>query len=377
MVRFLHTSDWQLGMTRHYFGDGAQERFSQARFDAIARLAELAREHAAEFVVVAGDVFETNQVDRRTVSKALNGLAQMPCPVFLLPGNHDPLDAGSIYRQATFEKRCPSHVRVLDSSAPLTLRAGVEIIGAPWRSKRPLEDLLQRALRDLAPASDTTRIVVAHGAVDALAPDKDNPALIELAAAERALSEGVAHYIALGDRHSRTAVGNSGRIFYSGAPEPTDFDELEPGFALLVDVDAQSALTTPLRVGRWRFARASHRLDGDADLAHLRAQLEGELDSARMALKLDLVGTLNVRQMAALSGLLDTQRDLYAALIAQTSRTELVVTPEDSDFSELNLSGFGARALVHLRELAAAPGEQQATAQDALALLIRLAGRDA
>lgn len=288
-----------------------------------------------------------------------------------------PLDAGSIYRQATFEKRCPSHVRVLDSSAPLTLRAGVEIIGAPWRSKRPLEDLLQRALRDLAPASDTTRIVVAHGAVDALAPDKDNPALIELAAAERALSEGVAHYIALGDRHSRTAVGNSGRIFYSGAPEPTDFDELEPGFALLVDVDAQSALTTALRVGRWRFARASHRLDGDADLAHLRAQLEGELDSARMALKLDLVGTLNVRQMAALSGLLDTQRDLYAALIAQTSRTELVVTPEDSDFSELNLSGFGARALVHLRELAAAPGEQQATAQDALALLIRLAGRDA
>jgi len=377
MVRFLHTSDWQLGMTRHFFDDGAQERFTQARFDAIARLAELAREHAAEFMVVAGDVFETNQVDRRTVSNALNGLAQMPCPVFLLPGNHDPLDAGSIYRQPTFEKRCPSHVRVLDSNAPVTLRAGVEIVGAPWRSKRPLEDLLQQALRELQPAGGATRIVVAHGAVDSLSPDKDNPALIELAAAERALAAGVAHYIALGDRHSRTAVGVNGRIGYSGAPEPTDFDELEPGFALLVDADAERALSTPLRVGRWRFARASYRLDGEADLAHLRTQLEGELDAARVALKLDLVGALNVRLMAALEELLDTQRDLYAALITQTSRTELVLTPEDADFGELNLSGFGARTLARLRELAAAPGEQQSSAQDALALLIRLAGRDA
>jgi DNA repair exonuclease SbcCD nuclease subunit len=172
-------------------------------------------------------------------------------------------------------------------------------------------------------------------------------------------------------------VGHTGRIHYSGAPEPTDFDELEPGFALLVDVDAERALTTPLRVGRWRFARVSYRLDGQADLAHLRTQLTSELEAARVALKLDLVGALSVRQMAALEELLDTQRDLYAALIAQTSRTELVVTPEDSDFGDLNLSGFGARALAQLRELAAAPGEQQATAQDALALLIRLAGRDA
>lgn len=377
MVRFLHTSDWQLGMTRHFFDDGAQERFTQARFDALARLAELAREHSAEFVVVAGDVFETNQVDRRTVSNALNGLAQMPCPVFLLPGNHDPLDAGSIYRQPTFEKRRPSGVRVLDSSAPVALRAGVEIVGAPWRSKRPLEDLVQHALRELAPADGVTRIVVAHGAVDALAPDKDNPALIGLAAAEQALERGLAHYIALGDRHSRTQVGASGRIHYSGAPEPTDFDELDPGQALLVDVDSERVSTSPLRVGRWRFVRRAQRLDNDADLEHLRAFLVGELDAARVALKLDLVGALTVRQMAQLEDLLDEQRDLFAALVAQTSQSELLVTPEDSDFGELNLSGFGARTLARLRELAATPGAQQTPAMDALALLIRLAGRDA
>lgn len=377
MVRFLHTSDWQLGMTRHFFDDGAQERFAQARFDAIARIGELAREHGAEFVVVAGDVFESNHVDRKTLSRALDALAQVPAPVFLLPGNHDPLDASSIFRQPNFARRRPSHVRVLDTDEPVPVRAGVELVGAPWRTKRPLGDLVQRAVAALPPAADCVRIAVAHGAVDALSPNKDDPALIELAAAERALADGRIHYLALGDKHSLTAVGSSGRIHYSGAPEPTDFDEPQPGFVLLVDVDAERARTEPLQVARWRFARESHRLDGDADLAHLRARLEGELDRARTALRLDLVGSLTVRQMAQLDELLDAQRDVFPALIAQTSRTDLVVVPDDSDFGELGLAGFAARSLERLRELASAPGDDALVARDALALLIRLAEREA
>jgi hypothetical protein len=40
MIRFLHTSDWQLGMTRHLLTEGAQGRYSQSHFDAIAVLAK-------------------------------------------------------------------------------------------------------------------------------------------------------------------------------------------------------------------------------------------------------------------------------------------------------------------------------------------------
>jgi hypothetical protein len=38
VIRFLHTGDWQLGMTRHFFSEGVQERFAQSRFDAIRGL---------------------------------------------------------------------------------------------------------------------------------------------------------------------------------------------------------------------------------------------------------------------------------------------------------------------------------------------------
>ena len=63
MVRFLHTSDWQLGMTRHFFSEGAQERYNQARFDVIRTLGRIAEAEKCQFVAVCGDAFESNQVE--------------------------------------------------------------------------------------------------------------------------------------------------------------------------------------------------------------------------------------------------------------------------------------------------------------------------
>ena len=114
-MKFLHTADWQLGMTRSFLDAEAQARFSAARRDAVAALGRVARETGAEFVVVAGDVFESNQLAPKVVSQSLEAMRAIDVPVYLLPGNHDPLDAASVYRSALFEKECPSNVTVLDS----------------------------------------------------------------------------------------------------------------------------------------------------------------------------------------------------------------------------------------------------------------------
>ena len=74
MIRFLHTSDWQLGMTRHFLSEGAQERYSQARFDAIRTMGRVAKEEGCGFMLVCGDTFESNQVDRKAVARALEAL---------------------------------------------------------------------------------------------------------------------------------------------------------------------------------------------------------------------------------------------------------------------------------------------------------------
>ncbi len=66
-------------------------------------------------MVVSGDVFELQtQVDRQTVVRALEALGQVSLPVYLLPGNHDPLNEGSVYRSQAFLKHKPANIHILE-----------------------------------------------------------------------------------------------------------------------------------------------------------------------------------------------------------------------------------------------------------------------
>ncbi len=253
MTKFLHTSDWQLGMTRHFLSEEAQARFTAARLEAIASIGALAVEEGCSFVVVGGDVFESNQVERQVVVRSLEAMKSTPGVTFyLLPGNHDPLDAASVFRSRAFVDNCPGNVVVLENSDPVVAGDGLEIVGAPWPNKRPLADLVTRAVTGL-PSDGTLRVVVGHGSTDCLSPNANDPALVILGDLEAAITAGSVHYVALGDRHSTTEVGGTGRIWYSGAPEPTAYDEIDPGNVLIVDLSTDGATVERRRIGTWQF----------------------------------------------------------------------------------------------------------------------------
>lgn len=364
-------------MRRRYLGEEAQARFDEARFDAIRRIGELAEREGCACVAVCGDVFESNAVDRRTVARAVDALRSVPVPVVLLPGNHDPLDGASVFDAPALRDQAPAHVHVLRDGRPRPVAPGLEIVGAPWRSKRPGRDLLAETLVGLAPApTGTTRVALAHGAVDALSPDRDDPARIALAAAEQALSRGLVHFLALGDRHSRTRVGKSDRIHYAGAPEPTDFDEVDPGQVLVVDVEPERVQVEAHRVGTWRFLRRDRvALDGAEDVRALEGWLEEQPDKARTVLRLSFEGSLDLTGRARLDAALERARDLFACLDVWEPDCDLAVRPDDGDFEALSLSGFAARSVERLRaEARAESGPAVSEATDALALLVRLAG---
>ena len=377
MTRFLHSADWQLGMTRHFLDEDAQARFTQARIDVLRTLAHLARDSDCAFVVVAGDVFEHNQLDRRTVVRALDALREFSVPVHLLPGNHDPLDAASIYRSDAFLSAKPDGVHVLETPDAVEVAPGVELVGVPWTSKRPLSDRVADVLVGLVPLADGVRVMVAHGAVDVLSPDADDPARIGLAAVEAALADGRIDYLALGDRHSLTPVGTSGRVWYPGAPEPTAFREVDAGKALVVDLDRERCEVTPHDVGTWRFEDREVLLDGRADLDALEQAIDDLPDRERTILRLTLRGTLTLTQKARLDDLLERARDVLGGLDEWERHTDLAVRPDDTDFADLDVSGFARDALRELRERAAGAGADAERARDALSLLVRLAGRRA
>jgi len=359
-------------MTRHFFSEGAQERFSQARFDAIRTLGRIAKEEDCLFMVVCGDIFESNQVDRKTVARALEALKDVPVPVYLLPGNHDPLNAASVFHSNTFVQRKPAHVHVIESAAPLTVAPGLELVGAPWTSKRPVVNPIQEALEASLPTSGVIRICVGHGAVDLLTPDRESPGVIVIAAVEHAIAERKVHFVALGDRHSLTKVGSSERVWYCGTPESTDFSETRSGFALVVDIGDGYVVTKEAQIGQWQFVERRHvDLNTGDDMESLGQWLEKIENKAETVVRLHLVGSISLSLYGLLENNLLAARDLFAAF--EVREDNLLVLPDDADFSDLGFSGFAEATVQRLRGKIAEGGDEGAAARDALMLLFRLA----
>lgn len=370
MVRFAHTADWQLGMTRHFLSPGTQGRYDQARLEAIERIGRVALAEGCEFIVVCGDVFEHVQVARKTAAPALRALRAVAeqVPVYLLPGNHDHLSSASVYASHWFGTERPANVYVLDRSGVVEVRSGVELLAAPWDGKQPPADQIDR-LAAVAPivGSGCVRIAVGHGGVDTLASQlTDDP--ISVPALEQALAERRIDFVALGDRHSRTAVGTTGRIWYSGTPEPTATREIDPGHLLVVDIEPGGpARVTPHRLATWTFTEREFTLRGADSVDDVLGWLDAFTAPSRTVAKPILRGELTIAEHARLTDGIEQRRDLLAAIPA-SGRSDARVRSDDRDFADLELTGFAAAALDDLR------GLDSDTARDALGLLLRLAG---
>jgi DNA repair exonuclease SbcCD nuclease subunit len=372
MIRFLHTGDWQLGMTRHFFSEGVQERFAQSRFDAIRELGRIAKKEGCQFMVVCGDVFESNLVDRKTVSRALEALKDIPISVYLLPGNHDPLNAASVYQSTIFLERKPDHVHVIEDTTPIRFKDNIEIIGAPWASKRPLQDLVALAIGQIEANDIVIRICVAHGMVDTLSPNPDDPSLISLNAAEKAIAENKIHYLALGDRHSITNVGNTDRIWYAGTPEQTDYKEVKAGSALVVTINDEGVATEEINIGQWIFIeRERIDLNSQDDIDTLRTWMDNLENKERTVVKLRFVGVLSLSLNTQLEELLSYAKDILG--VVETRMNNLVIIPEDADFNDLGLSGFAKSTIEQLRSNIEESKPDASISRDALGLLSRLA----
>jgi DNA repair exonuclease SbcCD nuclease subunit len=367
MGRFIHTADWQLGMTRAFLPAEAQARAAQSRLNAIRRIGDLAKSHSASFVLVSGDVYDSNSLDLQVVRRSLDAMREAGAQFLLLPGNHDCLDPGSIYRGKAFLDNQPENVTVLDGSTPVEI-SGIEVVAAPWRTKRPTVDLAWNAIKDLGSPANL-RLLAAHGAVSTLAPDPSNPAVIQVGRLEKALGDGRIHYVGLGDRHSTTQVDSGGRVWYSGAPEPTDFDEVDPGNALVVDLgDEVKVERVPIAEWSYRLIKQDLADDSDADLfCKSVAALPNKTASIVRA---TLRGTLSMAGRARLDGFFETEAPAFACFAPWNC--DVVTQPSNEDLSQLDLGGYAAAAMTELLDNAKDP-ETRAGAEGALALLYRLA----
>ncbi len=208
------------------------------------------------------------------------------------------------------------------------------------------------------------RVLVAHGQWErrgTLATHQDLP----VDGIERALRDGLIHYVALGDRHSRT-IYLDGRAAHSGTHEATAPDEVDPGWVLLVGLDgAGRTQLEPIRIGRWSLVHRHHHLTSSADILQLETWLASFGDPARTVVQLDLDGSLPLSECLDLEARLARAGASLASLRIDPSG--VVPLTDAADPADVGLSGAATTAF----ELLAA--ETTATSRAALQLLVRLA----
>ena len=208
-VTLVHTSDVHVDDSRvaaQHGGDGT---------GGLKAVLAYAREIEADVVLLAGDTFDNHMVSAATVKRAGQVLADAGVPVVLLPGNHDPVTAESVYARGGYAEI--SALRIL----------GLTDDGAVHFAEHQLEiwGNAHRDYRDMAPLADprprTTRwqVCIGHGHYEP--PETwHNPLRPSWLISDAMIEATGAAYVALGHWDRPAQVG-SGAIpaYYSGSPD--------------------------------------------------------------------------------------------------------------------------------------------------------------
>ncbi|MEJ2108967.1 MAG: DNA repair exonuclease, partial [Acidobacteriota bacterium] len=224
MVRFIHTSDVHLDTS--FSGAGFPSSLGNRKREAIRgtfrRILEEARNAEVDLVLIAGDLFESERVTPDTVEFLRQQFEKAaPTLIFISPGNHDPIQAGSPYREASW----PENVHIFDKEVFQTVELptlGVRITGFGFEQSR----LEYRHLEKLPVLpEDGINIVLTHGSDMGRVPSgkaKHGPFMIDDIAGKNV------NYCALGHYHEQHRLSNSidnAEIWYSGVPEGRGWDE--------------------------------------------------------------------------------------------------------------------------------------------------------
>lgn len=362
MPRFLHTADWQMGRQYGRFAEEDAAALFDARFKAVERLAQLATDEKVDAILVAGDVFDAQNLSDRTIHRTFNALAAFAGPWILIPGNHDAALAESIWTQAARLNAIPGNAQVLLKPGVTEFAdLGFAILAAPLTQRQTHDDLT--AWFDTAETSNgLLRIGVAHGSAEGQLPeaaDSSNPI-----AANRAETARL-DYLALGDWHGTKCINV--RTWYSGTPEQERFKDNDAGQVLIVDIERPGAepRVTQHLVGQHRWIKFNQHLAVASDLEQALQALDAlpvqSVVDITVDGPLDLAGFEHLQQ--ALGAAVGRQRSLVAHLEA------LRVEPTEDDLASLQADGYVGDVIADLRERQQADGEQAETARNALVIL--------
>jgi DNA repair exonuclease SbcCD nuclease subunit len=258
VLKLLHTADWHLGRRFGSFSEDDQRKLTRARLQVLDRILLSAERHGVHAVLCAGDLFDESSPIKdwwEPLAARLRKCQWKDRHVFLLPGNHDPLVADGIWMNPQFRALLPDFVHVVDRpDFEFALPNNAVLYAVPCTSKAgqsdPTDSIPVRAAGD-----ERIRIGMVHGSTFDVKDCQTNFPIHVDAALRCGLD-----YLAIGDTHGFRFVPPERKqppTIYPGAPEPTAFDEKDPGCVAVVLINRhRRAAVQQERVAHWTWEEA-------------------------------------------------------------------------------------------------------------------------
>ena len=262
MLKIIHGADFHLDSP---FAGLSPERAARRRGEQrelLDRLAALAREKRADLVMLAGDLLDSERVYPETARALRAALADVPCPVYIAPGNHDFYSRRSVWAALDW----PENVYIFTSGDLERIDLpGCTLWGRaftdPHQNSCPLDGLK-------VPNDGKLHIACLHGNVGT-GGDYGPISLLDIA------SSGL-DYLALGHVHQGSGLQKEGKTFwtYPGCPEGRGFDELGEKGVLYVEAEPGHVTAQLVPLAKYRYEILSVDLTGAADpLSAIRSAL--------------------------------------------------------------------------------------------------------
>lgn len=221
MIKFIHTGDIHLGLKFHsasFDRDKAMDRRFEL-WSTFQRIVEYSMDSRANFLFIAGDLFEATYFTLGDIMKVRDIFAQAKdVNIIITAGNHDCLDNNSMYKMVEWSE----NVTVFSSNKieeEYFLEENTSIFGYSWERSEYRENKVFDESIKLH--NDRTNILVIHGDIGL------KSAYLPLDLED--LKKLKMDYVALGHIHKPNFFTD--KIAYCGSPEPLDFGEVgERGF---------------------------------------------------------------------------------------------------------------------------------------------------
>lgn len=308
MVKILHTADIHLGAKFSGLGKSGDRIRAQLK-KTFMRVIDLALERNVDLLLIAGDLFDSNQVSRASLGFALGEIERLgKIQTCLIPGTHDCYDNSSIYRSIDLSSFPPNLHLLVDEENPFIHfeELGITVYGRGNRSNRSKESPLPSLNKNF---NSSYNIALAHGSfqIPSKAQEDDFPITLE------EIQKGGFHYIALGHWHSFQEVSKNPLAFYSGSPEQLKFGDKDSGNILLVELEREQTRVEKIKIGELKWEEIElneNRFKNSSEILREIEKYKGE----QSILKVNLKGNKSLLKPPDFSNLKEVLEDQFLHL---------------------------------------------------------------